>query len=314
MVKLFETFESEKHIVLVMELCAGGDLLNYVRKRRRLKEEYAKYIFKQVIEGIAHVHQKGVLHRDIKLDNILLDGKGVVKIGDFGVSRIITNINDRMTEQCGTPAYIAPEILRDKGYYGFACDVWSAGVVLYAMLYGTVPFKANNMNDLHKLIMKGKYTLKDDISESSRDLLKNLLQRDPNQRMSIPDILNHPWMQGIEGEMTLFNDQELQQIRDEYTFANTTRYNRNTKPSQMNLDPLESERSRNSEALQELPSDCFTEQRLDSCEDEMLRNVSTKSVILAPFNSTKTHISSQMHDSVEELLESKKQLFRFEIK
>jgi serine/threonine protein kinase len=98
-VKLFETFESKKHIVVVMELCAGGDLLNYVRKRRRLKEEYAKYIFKQVIEGIAHVHLKGILHRDIKLDNILLDGKGIIKIGDFGVSRILTNINDKMTEQ-----------------------------------------------------------------------------------------------------------------------------------------------------------------------------------------------------------------------
>lgn len=98
-VKLFETFESIKHIVVVMELCAGGDLLNYVRKRRRLKESYAKYIFKQIIEGIAHIHSKGVLHRDIKLDNILLDGKGNIKIGDFGVSRIITNINDKMTEQ-----------------------------------------------------------------------------------------------------------------------------------------------------------------------------------------------------------------------
>ena len=171
-VKLFETFESIKHIVVVMELWAGGDLLNYVRKRRRLKESYAKYIFKQIIEGIAHIHSKGVLHRDIKLDNILLDGKGNIKIGDFGVSRIITNINDKMTEQWGTPAYIAPEILRDKGYYGFAWDLWSAGVVLYAMLYGTVPFKASNMNDLHKLIMKGKYTLKDDISDEARDLLK----------------------------------------------------------------------------------------------------------------------------------------------
>jgi tRNA A-37 threonylcarbamoyl transferase component Bud32 len=98
-VKLFETFESNKHIIVVMELCAGGDLLNYVRKRRRLKETYAKYIFKQIIEGIAHVHAKGVLHRDIKLDNILLDGKGTIKIGDFGVSRIIKNINEKMTEQ-----------------------------------------------------------------------------------------------------------------------------------------------------------------------------------------------------------------------
>jgi 5'-AMP-activated protein kinase catalytic alpha subunit len=77
-----------------------------------------------------------------------------------------------MTEQCGTPAYIAPEILRNEGYWGFGADIWSAGVVLYAMLYGTVPFKANSMGDLHKLIMKAKYALKDDISDSSKDLLK----------------------------------------------------------------------------------------------------------------------------------------------
>jgi serine/threonine protein kinase len=253
-VKLYETFESNKHIVVVMELCAGGDLLNYVRKRRRLKETYAKYIFKQVIEGIAHVHAKGVLHRDIKLDNILLDGKGIIKIGDFGVSRIVTNINDKMTEQCGTPAYIAPEILRDKGYYGFACDLWSAGVVLYAMLYGTVPFKANNMNDLHKLIMKAKYTLKDDISEEARDLLKNLLERDPNIRYTVADIMAHPWMQGVEEDMTLFNEQEQQLIRDEFTFNNVDRYNRNTKLKEKNLESIDTERSRNSEAM-ELASD-----------------------------------------------------------
>jgi carbon catabolite-derepressing protein kinase len=89
------------------------------------------------------------LHRDIKLDNILLDGKGNVKIADFGVSKSV-KANETMFEQSGTPAYIAPEIIRDKGYKGFKADLWSAGVVLFAMLYGTVPFKANNMKDLHK--------------------------------------------------------------------------------------------------------------------------------------------------------------------
>ena len=84
-----------------------------------------------------------------------------------------------MTEQCGTPAYIAPEILRDKGYEGFKVDIWSAGVVLYAMLYGTVPFKANNISELQKLIIKAKYTLKDDISEPARKLLHGLLEKDP---------------------------------------------------------------------------------------------------------------------------------------
>ena len=103
-----------------------------------------------------------------------------------------------MTEQCGTPAYIAPEILRDKGYEGFQVDVWSAGVVLYAMLYGTVPFKANNMSELQKLIIKAKYTLKDDISEESRDLLTGLLEKDPSKRLTIPQILQHEWLKDVD--------------------------------------------------------------------------------------------------------------------
>jgi serine/threonine protein kinase len=86
-VKLYETFETGRHILLVMELCAGGDLLNYVRKRRKLSEDNAKYLFKQIIEGLGYIHSKNILHRDIKLDNILLDGKGNVKIADFGVSK-----------------------------------------------------------------------------------------------------------------------------------------------------------------------------------------------------------------------------------
>jgi serine/threonine protein kinase len=148
-VKLFDSFETGKHIVFVMELCSGGDLLNYVRKRRKLKEDVAKYVFRQVVAGLYYCHAKGIVHRDIKLDNLLFDENGRVKICDFGVSRLLLNPNEVMTEQCGTPAYIAPEILKDKGYKGFGVDIWSLGVCLYAMLYGTVPFKANNMNELH---------------------------------------------------------------------------------------------------------------------------------------------------------------------
>ena len=86
-VKLFETFETEKHYLFVMELCAGGDLLQYVRKRRKLNENVAKYLFKQIIEGIGYIHSKNIVHRDIKLDNILLDNKGHIKIADFGVGK-----------------------------------------------------------------------------------------------------------------------------------------------------------------------------------------------------------------------------------
>jgi serine/threonine protein kinase len=108
------------------------------------------------------------------------------------VSKVVKK-GERMTEQCGTPAYIAPEILKGKGYEGYAIDIWSAGVVLFAMIYGTVPFKASAMSDLHKQIIKGKYTLKTDVSEDVRDLLRRMLETDPRRRISIPQILCHPW-------------------------------------------------------------------------------------------------------------------------
>jgi 5'-AMP-activated protein kinase catalytic alpha subunit len=145
-VRLFDTFETQKHICFVMELCSGGDLFSYIKKRRRLKEDVARFFFRQIIEGLAYVHNvKLVVHRDIKLENILLDATGNVKICDFGVSRQLKTEKQVMHEQCGTPAYIAPEILKDQGYSGFKVDMWSAGVCLYAMLIGSVPFKAGTM-------------------------------------------------------------------------------------------------------------------------------------------------------------------------
>ena len=153
-----------------MEVCGGGDLLTYVRRRRKLKEDVARHLFQQIITGMQYCHKKNVLHRDIKLDNILLTSQGNVKICDFGVSKLVTD-GERMTEQCGTPAYIAPEVFENKGYEGYASDVWSAGVVLYAMLYGAVPFKASNMNELHKQVVKCKPTYKDEISKNALDLL-----------------------------------------------------------------------------------------------------------------------------------------------
>lgn len=269
-VKLFETFETGRHILLVMELCAGGDLLNYVRKRKKLEEASAKYLFKQLIEGLGYLHSKNVLHRDIKLDNILLDGKGMVKIADFGVSKQVRT-GEIMREQCGTPAYIAPEIIRDRGYSGFKADLWSAGVVLYAMLYGTVPFKANNMQDLHKLILAAKYNLKDEISESAKSLLRALLEPDPVKRLTIKQVLTHPWMVDAaeEGTLQIFNHEEQEVIRKEFTYNNPNRFNRNEVPQNPDEEPW----------------DCFTELNLDSM-NATLRNASTKSVILAPFNSS----------------------------
>lgn len=123
-----------------------------------------------------------------------------------------------MTEQCGTPAYIAPEVFEGRGYEGFQSDCWSAGVVLYAMLYGTVPFKANNMQELQKQIINVKTTFKSEISEEAISLLKGILERDPLKRLTYKKILQHPWMSDVVGHMNLFTDLEKEKIKDEFDY------------------------------------------------------------------------------------------------
>lgn len=132
-IRLLEVFESNKHYLMVMEFAGGGDLLHFIKRRGRMEESDAKFIFKQIVYGLAHIHCRSVMHRDIKLDNILLDCESGVKICDFGVSKIIKK-GQQINEQCGTPAYIAPEIITDEGYEGFFVDIWSLGRPKYLLI------------------------------------------------------------------------------------------------------------------------------------------------------------------------------------
>ncbi len=192
-IRLLEVFEGPKQLFIVMEYASGGDLLKYVKKKGRLSEPEARGILRQILFGLGHIHARGVLHRDIKLDNILMDADGSVKICDFGVSKIITK-GESIREQCGTPAYIAPEVISNEGYDGFYIDHWSLGVLLYAVLCATIPFKAQNMKELLKVINSTTVTFPVSLSENAKDLVRGLLTINPYDRLSIPEILAHPWM------------------------------------------------------------------------------------------------------------------------
>eukprot|EP01022_Parablepharisma_sp_SALTPOND_P008062 TRINITY_DN135136_c0_g1_i1.p1 TRINITY_DN135136_c0_g1~~TRINITY_DN135136_c0_g1_i1.p1 ORF type:complete len:1066 (-),score=121.39 TRINITY_DN135136_c0_g1_i1:164-3244(-) len=287
-IRLYETFESDKNIIFVIELCSGGDLLTYVRKRRRLKEHVARFVFRQILEGLSYCHNKGILHRDIKLDNVLLNGSGEIKICDFGVSKLIKK-HERLTEQCGTPAYIAPEILKGKGYEGFGVDVWSAGVVLYAILHGSVPFNASEMYDLHKQVIKGKYKVKEGLSSEAVDLLSKMLELDPAKRIATDQIFQHPWMKQVEqkGTLNLFGEEEKEAIAKEYEYK------------------ANKEKQDDTETL-------FTEQNIDVTQNDLTRNNTTKSLILAPFNS----VVSCEEDNQAEVSETyeKKKVIKFAAK
>ena len=193
--QIYDFFETETHILIVMEYVCG-DLLGFIRKRAKISEPTAKIIFKQIIKGLQYIHKKKIVHRDIKLDNVLIDLTNTVKICDFGVCRILQP-GDVMYEHCGTPAYIAPEIFKDEGYEGFSCDIWSAGVTLYYMLAGVQPFKANKIEDLKEIILKGVFEPIEEVSKEANDLIKGMLELNPSKRFTVEDVLKHPWLKNV---------------------------------------------------------------------------------------------------------------------
>lgn len=217
-IRLLEVFESSKHLLMVMEYAGGGDLLRLIKRKGKLQESDAKFIFKQIAYGLAHIHCRSVIHRDIKLDNILLDCEKGVKICDFGVSKIIKK-GQMIQEQCGTPAYLAPEIIIDKGYEGFFVDIWSLGVLLFAMLCGTVPFKASNLEDLHKLILKGDFSFPCELSNEAQILVKGMIQLDPKQRLTVPQVLSHAWLKETNEDES--DDEEEEQADGDKDEKNT---------------------------------------------------------------------------------------------
>ena len=192
-IKLLEAFENEKYYFIIMENIIGGNLFNAINKMGKLPESLARNIFKQLIETVQYIHSKGIVHRDIKPDNILLNLNNQIKLCDFGVSKEIKK-GTLISDSCGTPAFIAPEILKDDPYDPYMTDIWSCGVVLYAMVSGFFPFAGNNENELHKNILSGKFPKIKNISKELNDLINKILELNPKKRISINDILNHPWL------------------------------------------------------------------------------------------------------------------------
>ena len=217
-VKLYDSFETKSHLCFVMELCAGGDLLSFVRRRKKLEEQMAKFIFKQAAKGLAYCHRHLVMHRDIKLENLLLDDEGVVKLCDFGVSQHLASPDDLIKDQCGTPAYMAPEVFEcTKEFSGQQADVWSLGVCLFAMLCGMVPFKGRSVTELRNNIINSplKYPVEDKkkLSREARHLIKIMLRKDPKKRANLHQVLRHPWLSDCPKSMAIFSHSELKKIK-----------------------------------------------------------------------------------------------------
>jgi serine/threonine protein kinase len=192
-VRLLETIENSKRIHIVMEYAGGGNLCNYVKARRRLPESEARKIFLQVLLAVEYMHSLGIIHRDIKLENVLFDSARDMKLVDFGFSVACRDPTKRLKVFCGTPSYMAPEIVQRKEYLGRPVDIWSLGVLLYACLCGCFPFVAKTYPELYKRIAAAQVRFPDHVSNAARDLIRRMLHPDPQKRIPLGRARRHPW-------------------------------------------------------------------------------------------------------------------------
>lgn len=191
-VKLFEYFDTRDDIYVIFEYVPKGELFELISNKGQLTESEARRYFHQIIYALDYTHGYGVAHRDLKPENILLDSANNIKLVDFGLSNI-TKEGRALKTSCGSPNYAAPEVINGKPYDGCQIDVWSCGVILYAMLYGELPFDEENVNTMFKKIKDAKYHMKGAASVEAKDILNRMMQPNPYKRITIDEIKNHPW-------------------------------------------------------------------------------------------------------------------------
>ncbi|WOK92547.1 CBL-interacting protein kinase 8 isoform X2 [Canna indica] len=192
-VRLHEVLASRTKIYIILEFITGGELFDKIIHNGKLSEAESRRYFQQLIDGVDYCHSKGVYHRDLKPENLLLDSQGNLKISDFGLSALPAQGVNLLRTTCGTPNYVAPEVLSHKGYDGAIADTWSCGVILYVLLAGYLPFDEVDLTTLYSKIDKAEFSFPSWFSNGAKSLIRKILDPNPETRMRIEDIRNDEW-------------------------------------------------------------------------------------------------------------------------
>jgi 5'-AMP-activated protein kinase catalytic alpha subunit len=194
-VRLHEVLASKTKIYMVLEYVNGGELFDRIAAKGKISEEEGRKLFQQLIDGISYCHNKGAYHRDLKLENVLVDAKGTIKISDFGLSALPQHFrgDGLLHTTCGSPNYVAPEILSNRGYDGATSDTWSCGVILYVILTGYLPFDDRNLAVLYQKIFKGDCHLPKWLSRGAKLLIRRILDPNPQTRITMAEIKEDEW-------------------------------------------------------------------------------------------------------------------------
>ena len=193
-IKLYNIIEDEYYIYLIQEYISDKELLNFIQASEDLSEKDICKLYQQIISGIEYCHEMGIAHRDLKLQNILLNYKKDIKIIDFGLSNNYDkDMDELLHSSCGSPIYAAPEMIKGIEYRGLNTDIWSSGIILYLMLCKSFPFNDKNNSKLYQKILAGKFNIPNNLSNEAKDIIIKLLKVNPQERIKLNDIKNHPW-------------------------------------------------------------------------------------------------------------------------
>ncbi|CAN4113781.1 unnamed protein product [Withania somnifera] len=219
-VHLYEVMATKSRIYFVMEYCKGGELFNKVA-RGRLKEDVARKYFQQLINAVDFCHSRGVYHRDLKPENLLLDDDENLKISDFGLSALVESKHQDglLHTTCGTPAYVAPEVINRKGYDGAKADIWSCGVVLFVLLAGYLPFQDSNLMEMYRKIGKAEFKCPSWFPPEARRLLSKMLDPNPSARISLAKIRGSTWFR--RGISTSYKSTSVDEVCMDLASSNT---------------------------------------------------------------------------------------------
>jgi serine/threonine protein kinase len=196
-VALHEVLKDGLYYYVVLEYCPGGSLTSHIGERKKLDLAVARTLFIEILEALQYVHEQGIAHRDLKPDNILFNEANHTKLNDFGFS-VGVDSHGLCTGAVGTPGYMSPECLSGKPYNGRKSDVWSAGLMLYAMVVGRLPWDTQNQRQMANQIKKGRFEIPSAYGEGFSRVIHSMLTTDPRRRASVKDILQDPWISGIE--------------------------------------------------------------------------------------------------------------------
>ncbi|CAI9729815.1 serine/threonine-protein kinase BRSK2-like isoform X2 [Octopus vulgaris] len=200
---LYDVYENKKYLYLVLEHVSGGELFDYLVKKGRLTPKEARRFFRQIISALDFCHSHNICHRDLKPENLLLDEKNNIRVADFGMASL--QVEGSMLEtSCGSPHYACPEVIRGEKYDGRKADVWSCGVILYALLVGALPFDDDNLRNLLEKVKKGVFHIPHFVPPDCQNLLRGMIEVDPEKRLTLEEIHRHPWVTAdVQGQIEL---------------------------------------------------------------------------------------------------------------